>query len=128
LCWTALQPAFVIWSMSGLENPLYVFLISCLFAMTLTDVTGLASGQMVVRRRVVLAGVLAAAIALTRPDGLIYVVAYPVALLVFDFIQRRNYRTPSGALLDWIKHLAIYGASYSIVFGAFLASRVMHFH
>ncbi len=114
--------------MSGLENPLYVFLITCLFAMTLTDVTASAEGQTLGRWRVAGVGALAAAIAATRPDGLLYAVAYPGALLGFRFIQRRANRRPLRTPFDWTGHLVVYGTGYVVVFGAFLVSRVVHFH
>ena len=128
LCLIALQPAFVIWSSSGLENPLFVFLIASLFAMTASDLSTLATGKAIARKRMAGAGILAAAIAVTRPDGLIYLVAYPGAMLGFYlrrlWIDKRTKR-PS---LNLTKGLALYGISYGAIFGAFLTSRVVHFH
>ncbi|UCF62311.1 MAG: hypothetical protein JSV37_06340 [Anaerolineaceae bacterium] len=63
------QPAFVIWSVSGLENPLYILLILLLFIVSL---------QTLSKRIAVLAGCLAAAIAITRPEGILYAIAFPV--------------------------------------------------
>jgi len=62
------QPAFVIWSVSGLENPVYVLLILLLFIVSL---------QAPSKRNAMLAGCLAAAIAITRPEGILYAIVYP---------------------------------------------------
>lgn len=70
----ATVPSFVVWAFSGLENPLYAALIVWLVAVTARGPAG--SGRVAV-----LAGVLAAAAALTRPDGLVYLTVFPAAAL-----------------------------------------------
>lgn len=63
------QPAFVIWSVGGLENPLLVFLVAISFYMCLLLPTP---------KKAVLAGILSGLTAITRPDGILYLSIYPV--------------------------------------------------
>jgi len=44
LCWLSLQTGFVVWSASGLENPLYVFALSVLLACALKDLRTRSDG------------------------------------------------------------------------------------
>jgi ethanolamine utilization microcompartment shell protein EutL len=69
----------VIWSFSGLENALYALLATCI-AVVLLRAT--VRGKLLRTRVAVLAGVLTVFAALTRPDGLGYVVAYPLTVLI----------------------------------------------
>lgn len=64
----ALQSGLVIWCVSGLENGLYVLLL--LLLATIISSPGLEHG--------VAAGMTASAIAMTRPEGLVFSLAYPV--------------------------------------------------
>jgi hypothetical protein len=67
--WLTCQPAFVIWSISGLENPLYSFLLATLFFT-------LARQQS--RSTAAFSGILSGFISLTRPEGIIYGCIYPL--------------------------------------------------
>ena len=72
----ALNTAFVVWSVSGLENALYGFEIIALAYLCLVSFER-PSGRIALA-----AGLLAAAAALTRPDGIIFVLLWPWAVLV----------------------------------------------
>ncbi len=72
-------PSFVIWCVSGLENSLFVLAISGLATVL---VRSEARGRLVAAGPAAVCGVLAALAALTRPEGLIYAGAYPLAVLV----------------------------------------------
>lgn len=74
---TALVPSFVIWTTSGLENSLYALLVVALGA---TLARASVEGRLLDTRVAVAAGVLAGLAALTRPDGLLYVAAYPLVV------------------------------------------------
>jgi len=116
LALVALQPGFVIWSISGLENSLYVFLISLLMAgvarlLTVTDPS---------RRSVVVMGVVTAAVAATRPDGVIYVVVVPIILSVRACMAR--------SLRPWLRALAVYGLVAATLLGAMGGFRWWYFH
>lgn len=69
LLWIVLQPGLVIWFSSGLENPLYVLLILWLVWLTLKEPSNKVS---------ILAGLIAALIALTRPEGIVYAIGFLV--------------------------------------------------
>ena len=69
----SLNAGFVIWTSSGLENPLLAFLaaLSCVVASAALDPS---------RRLEAAAGVVAALLALTRPDAVVYAAAFPLLL------------------------------------------------
>lgn len=72
-------PSYVIWAISGLENPLYGLCIAALVAVIARATAGARLTALSVAAS---AGALTAAAAFTRPDGLIYGAVYPVALLL----------------------------------------------
>jgi hypothetical protein len=72
----SLNTSFVIWTSSGLENPLYVFLLCALFRLA---VAGHANGTRPLHPAG--AGLLVTALALTRPDGILAGVLYPLLTL-----------------------------------------------
>jgi hypothetical protein len=109
----ALNTPFVIWTNSGLENPLYVFLVVLLVFGCLRE---FSYGQPVLWRPVFLA-VLASAIAMTRPDGILYAGIYPVLRLI---IGRRKH----SAILA---NLSSYVLTFVVVFGVFLAFRWVYY-
>lgn len=76
---TAAVPSFVIWSMSGLENPLFAVSVVTLAAVL---VRGVITGELLEQRTAAVCGALAALAALTRPDGLIYAAAFPVVAVL----------------------------------------------
>ena len=78
---TAAVPSFVVWMFSGLENPLLALVVTTLA----TVVTVAASeGDLLAPRVTVSAGALAALAALTRPDGIVYLVVAPAAIVIFE--------------------------------------------
>lgn len=105
---TALNSSFVIWTVSGLENPLYVALICALFGLIARE-----------SPHPLLAGAVAAGIALTRPDGLLYVALYPLLTL---FSEERPVRIGAAA-----GRIARYAAVFLLLFGAHLGFRVLYF-
>jgi hypothetical protein len=70
----AASTAFVVWTTSGLENAL----LALLAALSCRLTARAAAGEL---RLAVAAGAMAALVALTRPDGALYVVALPLVLL-----------------------------------------------
>jgi len=75
LLFIALNTSFVVWTTSGLENPLYAALIA-LMALCCAEWFARADGRTI--RVAAMAGAAAAALALTRPDGIIFAPAFPV--------------------------------------------------
>ena len=76
---TACVPSFVIWTTSGLENGLFAGVVTVLAAVLARSAL---SATMTSTRTALIAGGLAALASLTRPDGVIYVVAFPLAALL----------------------------------------------
>ena len=67
------------WTTSGLENPLYVFL-TCLLCHRLLGIgSKTAPRQRRANQRGAVTGLVAGAIALTRPEGVLYAALYPLA-------------------------------------------------
>ncbi|MBW0104473.1 hypothetical protein [Pseudonocardia sp. KRD291] len=112
---TAVVPSFVIWVSSGLENPLLA-----LAAVTTAAVLARArSGGDLLRVSVaVTCGLLAAVAALTRPDGLVYLGAYPIAVLL---TLRRD--RLGAALISTVASVV----AFAIPFGGYLTWRVLTF-
>jgi hypothetical protein len=98
---------FVAWTVSGLENPLYFFLLCFLLSAIAIE---LEAGRSVP----VISGAVAAALAMTRPDGAVFAVLYPLLTLV---VRR------SGAL----RRLIQYGATLALLLGGFLLFRWTYF-
>jgi hypothetical protein len=112
----ALQPAFVIWSISGLENPLYVFLLSLLLA----GVVDLVLATDPSRTTLISTAVITAGIAATRPDGIIYTAVVPLILAVRACVARR--------LRPWLGALIVYGVVATVLLGALVGFRWWYFH
>lgn len=114
----AVNPSFTIWTISGLENPLFVLLITLQLWLCLQVVTMKISAV----RGAITAGLCASAIAMTRPDGAIYAPLYPIMLVSLYVTLKRNQKTYS--LLPVI----IYAAVVGMTMGAFLCFRITYFH
>jgi hypothetical protein len=107
----AAVPSFVIWCFSGLENALFTLAVvglAVLLFHTLLD------NRLDTAAVASLAGGIAAFAALTRPDGLIYVLAYPLVLLVslrrkirLALVSVAAFAVPFGVYLVW--RLATFG-------------------
>ncbi|AXB48872.1 glycosyltransferase family 39 protein [Amycolatopsis albispora] len=111
----ALVPSYVMWAVSGLENSLYALAVCWLMALVLRAVP---RNELTRARLAVAAGLLAALAALTRPDGALYVVAYPLALLMFV----RRYRVP-----DVLRAGAVSVAVFAVPYGGYLVWRYLEF-
>ncbi len=76
---TAAAPPFVVWIGSGLENGLLALAVVLLAARL---ATAALDGRLLETRVAVVCGLLAGLAALTRPDGAVYLLAHPLAVLV----------------------------------------------
>jgi hypothetical protein len=74
-----LNTSFVVWTISGLENPLLAALVVLSCALSLEAVRDLRESPSLDRASGAVAGLLA----LTRPDAVVYAAAYPLVLLAF---------------------------------------------
>jgi hypothetical protein len=111
----ALQTSVVVWSLSGLENALYVFMLSALLE-RMTCVFGGAGTP----RTGALIGVLAALASTTRPDGVVYVAALPI-LAGVRLLASPAERAWTARLLGW------YALAAATALGTFLAFRWSYF-
>ncbi len=105
----SLNPAFVIWATSGLENALYALAVTSLAYFTLRALEAPRP-----ERWVVACGAVAALAAMTRPDGALFVFVPPLAAFA---VGRRQ--------PEWLKPYAL---SFGGIFGAFVVARVGTFH
>jgi hypothetical protein len=109
----ATVPSFVIWCFSGLENSLFALAVAWLAAVlcraAVDDRLGTA-------RVAVTAGLLAALAALTRPDGVVYVAAFPVLALLWLGFGRA------------VRHSLVSVGAFAVPYGAYLVYRVVTFH
>jgi hypothetical protein len=110
-CACALIPSFVIWSVSGLENALLAATVAVLAAVLVRQREHLAGLQPALA-----CGLLAALAALTRPEGVVYAAAYPVALLL---VGRGWWRSAGAAALSIL--------AFAVPFGSYLAYRLATF-
>ncbi|WP_031465726.1 hypothetical protein [Sciscionella sediminilitoris] len=108
-------PSFVIWCFSGLENSLYA-LLAVGIAVLLFRAT--IDGRLLTARVGIIAGVLAALAALTRPDGAIYAGAYPLAVLV-------HLHRDTIALS--VRRILVSVAAFIVPFGLYLLWRYLEF-
>ena len=112
-------PSFVIWCVSGLENSLFV-LVAVGLATVL--VRSEARGRLVAAGPAAACGLLAAVAALTRPEGMIYAAAYPLAVLVL--IRRGGWLRGAIAVVIAVLAFAVPLGSYLLwrhaTFGAWL--------
>ncbi|WP_197377117.1 hypothetical protein [Mycolicibacterium baixiangningiae] len=76
-CFTASVPSFVIWTTSGLENALLTLAIVGTAAVLARAVV---TDRILATSTAVTVGALAALAALTRPEGVLYVAAYPLVV------------------------------------------------
>lgn len=109
----ALQPAFVIWTVSGLENPLTAALAVSLLDASLLSVRGEAPATAVPA----LGGVLAGALALARPDGVLYAAAFPLIVLAC--------RVARGTM--WRRPIVVYGLAFLAGYGPYVVFRLLYF-
>jgi len=110
----ALNTPFVVWAVSGLENPLYVFLVSSMLALAIRG-----GGISDVGEPVWFA-LLAIGVALTRPDGILYGAAYPIVALARGHAEHHS---PQKVGRNVVLYLAVFG----LVTASLLGFRLFYF-
>ncbi len=117
LTFLAINTPFVVWTTSGLENPLYVLLLClllfCALRSTVLGETTLHAG--------LLCGLWAGGLALTRPDGVTFLPAFPILLLA----RALRREAPSSRL--W-PALGAYLGLFTAIYGGLLAFRWSYYH
>lgn len=113
----ATNASFVVWTSSGLENALYAaltalllyFLLQAVARNTITDSKSLSIGA------------ISGLIALTRPDGALFILAFPLITLVTHVLPQRTLNR------SLIRNLVFYGVAVASVYGSYLLFRLMYF-
>lgn len=105
----AITTPFVIWTSSGLENPLYVLLIVLLFY-----IFTLENHE---RNHYLAIGVISGLVAMTRPDGMLFIGLYPIWLWL-------NRRDEDNSLR---KALMFFGIGVFVTFGLYFIFRMLYF-
>ena len=113
----AVNTSFVAWTASGLENPLFVALILGLVLACLRYTQGEPAGKWFAPGM----ALLVVAIALTRPDGVVYAAVFPLAVVLREQGSRGLHLRARVA--DLLRYLG----SAVLVYGGFLAFRLLYF-
>jgi hypothetical protein len=112
----AANPGFVIWCVSGLENPLLALLAACLL---LVSLRAMQAAETALDRLCIQAGVIAAGLALTRPDALLYAAMLPLACLL----------RPLPLAAARLRRCALfYGVALAIPLGGYTLFRRLYFN
>jgi hypothetical protein len=109
-----LNTSFVVWTTSGLENALLAFLVVAACSLAIRAAEGAQSWEIDAG-----SGLVAALLALTRPDAVVYALAYPLVLLAG---ARRH-----GAWRSTARRLAFYGLGLGPALGAYLVFRATYY-
>lgn len=114
---SSMNTSFVMWTVSGLENGLYVFLVAgYLFWICRTvrcDVVGY--------RVIFLGGAIAAGLALTRPEAIFFALVYPAVRVLLALPYR--IALPSREL----RRVGIFLLAFVGIFGAYMIFRILYF-
>lgn len=111
----ALNTSFVVWSISGMENPLYVLLIVLVWHAVMRWACNPDCQESALRWM----ALFAALAAITRPDGLVYAAAGPLFLLLT--------RQAQTSTASWVRSLVRYAVIFGAVYGSFLFFRIFYF-
>ncbi len=117
LSFVSLNASFIIWTCSGLENPLYVYLITLLLLYVLKNTYTEFSNK-----KLLIVSMVAFCIAITRPDGIVYLFLLPFTLIAWKFESK------SISLISTLKLIARYLFSYSLFITGFLLFRYLYFN
>lgn len=116
---TSAVPSFVIWTTSGLENALFALEVMAIAAVL---ARAAANRRLLAQETAIIVGCLAALAALTRPDGVIYVAAFPLAaaLLARKDTIRPAVRASVTSVITFMVPVLIYIGWRLMTFGDFL--------
>lgn len=109
--------SFVIWTTSGLENPLYV-LLSALYLFLVLEHAGTAVPDTSIPVYAAITGTL---IGLTRPDGILFSFVFPLYLLLRIIGDRSRHRF-------LLRHVITYVVVVAVIYGGFMAFRYLYFN
>ena len=113
----SVNTSFVVWTMSGLENPLYVFLCA-LYGLLSIEYAKASARQLV--PIALCAGVCAAGLALTRPDGVVFLAAFPCVMAIRRCNKRAGWRAE-------IRRCIFFLGAALLPLAAYVLFRVLYF-
>jgi hypothetical protein len=119
LTFVSLNTSFVVWTTSGLENPLYAFLCALYCLLMVMYATNSAGGRRP-SRLAAYVGLSAAGLALTRPDGLVFFAAFPIGLAICVMNDLSKWK-------DQAKTLAVFLLTAIIPVAAYFMFRYIYF-
>ncbi len=102
-CFLATNSSFVIWTSSGLENPLLVFLVLML---THRLMQAVERGE-VKRRDAAVCAIISVGLALTRPEGVLFSLAFPIILVLLTPLTTVRIKTGLTALASYLGMIAV---------------------
>lgn len=117
LLFIATNSSFIIWTASGLENPLFAFLV-ILLLYSIIDLEPTGSFNSYDSLRI---GLIVGCIALTRPDGLVYFSVYPIFLIAIFFVLT-TYK-----IRTVLRESMYYTLAFLGTFGTYFIFRVLYF-
>jgi hypothetical protein len=106
---TSAVPSFVIWTTSGLENALFALAVTALAAVL---ARAAVDGRLLTFNTALGSGGLAALAALTRPDGVVYAAAFPLAVVLT--LERRTLRRALQVSLAAVTAFAVPVGTYLV--------------
>lgn len=113
----ASNSSFVIWTVSGLENPLYTLLISLiLWQSSKYSMCEINSAKLPIT-----ISILSALCALTRPDGILYASIFPFSIFNDLVLGKRKSKNA-------LKLLLLYFGVFVMVFGSYMVFRYFYFN
>ena len=123
LLFASLNSSFVIWTTSGLENPLYACLSALYCLLSLLYASDKHASNLFDRANAfaLYAGLTAAGLALTRPEGLVFLAAFPAVLAVQVVNDISRWKAAS-------KRLGVFILAAFIPLAAYLLFRIAYFN
>jgi hypothetical protein len=111
----AASTPFVVWTTSGLENPMLAVLViaNALLAIRAADAQDLS------HRIDAAAGLTVGLAAMTRPDAVVYLAIYPMTVFLS--------RTRREGLRAIVRRGAVFGVTFTAVYGVYLLFRLTYF-
>ncbi|MHB9129890.1 MAG: hypothetical protein ACYDBB_02220 [Armatimonadota bacterium] len=113
----ALNTSIVVWTTSGLENPLYLTAVCLLLYLSLR-VLAVSNGL----RWAAAIGLATGLLALVRPDGLLFVSLFPLVVLPLRaFAEKLSWRVVTRELIAFL-------GAFLLVFGGYVIFRIGYYH
>ncbi len=113
----AINTSFVVWTSSGLENPLYSLELAFLLLIVCSSIKN--PGFPAINALAI--GIVFGLIALTRPEGLLYSLLIPVIIILILYGKKEVDRR------SWVSHTLLMVSSFCLIFSSYLIFRRIYF-